>query len=99
MEPTLRNIFPGLLGNLTGSMEQEVRGDDMAKLDFGMAMVLAKLTGKEGTPSPEGKKMPKANLQTQAGLGKGKLLIAGSWLKIPRRERILLPSDPSDRDL
>ena len=71
----------------------------MGKLDFGMAMVLAKFTGKEGTTSPEGKKMPKANLQTQAGLGKRKLLIVGSWLKIPKVERILLPSDPSEKDL
>jgi len=71
----------------------------MAKLDFGMAMVLARFAGKEGTPSPEGKKMPKANLQTQAGLGKQKLLIAGSWLKIPKGEKILLPSDPSDKEL
>jgi hypothetical protein len=68
----------------------------MAKLDFGMAMVLARITGKEGPPSPEGKKMPRTNLKTQPGLGKQKLLIAGSWLKIPKKERILLPTDPSD---
>ena len=68
----------------------------MAKLDFGMAMVLARITGKEGTPSPEGKMMPKANLQTQPGLGKQKLLITGSWLKIPKKGRILLPPDRSD---
>jgi len=68
----------------------------MGKLDFGMAMLLARFAGREGTPSPEGNKIPKANLQTKAGLGKQKLLIAGSWLKIPKGERILLPSDPSD---
>jgi hypothetical protein len=68
----------------------------MAKLDFGLAMVMARFTGKEGTSSPEGKKMPKANLQTQDDLGKQKLLIAGSLLKIPKRERILLPPDPSE---
>jgi hypothetical protein len=91
--------IPWLFGNLTGSMEKEVRGDDMAKLDFGMAMVLARFAGKEGTPSPEGKKMPKANPQAQAGFEKRKILIAGSWLKIPKVERILLPSDPSEKDL
>jgi hypothetical protein len=78
-------------------MEKEVRGDDMANLDFGMAMVLARFAGKEGTPSPEGKKMPKASPQTQPVIGKRKLQIAGSWLKIPKEERILLPSDPADR--
>jgi hypothetical protein len=68
----------------------------MAKLDFGMAMVMARITGKEGTPSPEGKKTPRANPQTPSGLGKQKLLIAGSWLKIPKKERILLPPDHTD---
>ncbi|MGZ9162521.1 MAG: hypothetical protein ACXW4J_05785 [Candidatus Deferrimicrobiaceae bacterium] len=88
-----------MFGNLTGSMEKEVRGDDMAKLDFGMAMVLARFAGKEGTPSPEGTKMPKASPQTQPVVRKWKLLITGSRLKIPKRERILLPSDPIDRKL
>jgi len=78
-------------------MEQEVRGDDMGKLDFGMAMVMARFAGKEGTPSPEGTKLPKASPQTQPVVGKWKLLIAGSWLKIPKGERIPLPSDPIDR--
>jgi hypothetical protein len=69
----------------------------MAKLDFGMAMVMARITGKEGIPSsPEVKKMPKPNPQRRPGLGRQKLLIAGSWLKIPKKERILLPPDPFD---
>jgi hypothetical protein len=68
----------------------------MAKLDFGMAMVLARITGKEGIPSPEGKKMPKANPQTYPDLGRQKLLIAGSLLKTPKKERILLPPDSFD---
>ncbi len=87
------------VGKTDRSMGKDVRGDDMGKLDFGMAMVLAKFTGKETNRPPEGKKregLPKGNPPSRDDVEKRKHLFTHSWLKIPKKERILLPSDPSD---
>jgi hypothetical protein len=72
----------------------------MGNLDFGMAMVMARFAGRETKKTPEGSKreaLPKANPPERDDVEKRKLLIVRSWLKKPHRERILLPSDLSDK--
>jgi hypothetical protein len=73
----------------------------MGNLDFGMAMVKARFAGREiKKPSEESKReaVSKANPPDRDDVEKRKFLILRSWLKKPHRERILLPSDPPDRE-
>ena len=73
----------------------------MGNLDFGMAMVKARFAGREMKKPSEGSKReaaPKANPPERDDVEKRKFLIVRSWLKKPHRERILLPSDPPDRE-